>query len=138
MVMEEATAAAKTTLAAVAMANKEAKVAAIPGTKAAANPKATSAGAMLGVVTLAVEAGAATLAGATTPAMAAVANKEATVVNNKLAAKEAMEAAPVVVVEAAATVELPEVAAKLPGVAAAVLVLCGATQAPVTGPRPIR
>jgi len=57
-------------------------------------------------------------------------------VDNKLAAKEAMEAAPVVA--AAATVELPEVAAKLPGVAAAVLVLCGATQAPVTGPRPIR
>jgi len=45
------------------------------------------------------------------------------------AAKEAMEAAPVV---AAATV-----AAKLPGVAAA-LVPCGATQGPVTGPRLIR
>merc|ERR1719291_1607796 len=92
--------------------------------------RATSAAATPGVATLAVEAGAATLAGATMPAMAAVANKEVTVANPKLAAKEAMEAAPVVV---AATV-----AAKLPGVAAVALVPCGATQAPVTGPRPIR
>merc|ERR1719464_2360271 len=104
--MVEAVVAAKA--AAAGVDNKEAKVAAIPGTKAVVKAKATSAAATPGVETPAVEAGAATPAGATTLAMAAVANKEATVAEAKLA-----------------------------GVVAA-LVPCGATQGPVTGPRLIR